>query len=301
MNNPSLRKKDNILVGSLVSLISYLCIALMAAAVKLVPHTVNIGTIIFFQYLITFLLTLPNVFIEGIGSLKTTQFRAHFIRDIAGILTFTFFFLSLATISIVNAIVLRSTTPFWIPLILFFWRGDRIRLSLWAAIAVGFIGIILIVKPGASGYLNIGTIFALLSGFVMAISALTIRRMSASEPAQRTLFYYGLIATVVSLPFAFLHRTSMSWQVWVLLISIGVLMYIVQYTLIIAFRYAKASRLAPMSYTAIVFSGLLDWFIWHKAPDLLEYLGIILVIGAGIISILIERKYEKTNETPIKR
>lgn len=296
MQNTSLRKKDNILIGSLVALISYLCVALMAAAVKLVPHSVSLGTIIFFQYLVTLLLSLPGVFKDGISSLKTEKFKSHLLRDIAGILTFGFFFLSLYYTSILNSIVLRSTTPFWIPLILLGWRGDKIRLSLWAAITVGFIGVILIIQPGTDGYLNIGTIYALISGFIMAISALTIRRMSATEPAQRTMFYYGLIATIVTLPFAFIHWHPMSWQTWILLIAIGILMYALQYTLVIAFRYAKASRLAPISYTAIVFSGILDWLIWHKTPNLFEYIGIALVIGAGIVSILIERKYEKPIE-----
>lgn len=295
MQNSSLRKQHNILIGSLVALVSYLCVALMAAAVKLVPANVSLGTVIFFQYFVTLLLCLPGVYVNGISSLKTEKFKNHLLRDLAGVLTFGFFFLALHYTSIVNAVVLRSTTPFWIPLILFVWRGDKIRLSLWAAIVIGFVGIVLIIKP-TSGYLNLGTLYALLSGFIMAISALTIRRMSATEPAQRTMFYYGLIATIVTLPFAFLHWQPLSWQTWSLLIAIGILMYVLQYTLIIAFRYAKTSRLAPMSYAAIVFSGILDWIIWHKTPDLLEYMGIALVFGAGILSIMIERKYEKPQQ-----
>lgn len=277
----------------MISLISYISVALMAACVKLVPHSVGIGTIIFFQYVVALALCLPGVLRDGIISLKTERFLGHLARDIAGILTFGLFFLSLSTISLTNAIVLRSTTPFWVPLMLLAWRGDRISKGLWIAITVGFIGVIFIVRPTATGYFNIGTLYALASGFVMAISALTIRRLSASEPAQRTLFYYCLLGSLTSLPFAFAHWTAINTITWVLLISIGILMYIIQYTLIAAFRYAKASVLAPMSYIAIVFSGILDWLIWNKIPGIYSAIGIILVVLSGMITIFLERKKER--------
>ncbi len=293
MNNYSLRKPNNIAIGSLICLISYFSVALMAALVKLVPHSVGIGKIIFFQYAVSLILCLPCVFQKGITSLKTERFMGHLFRDLVGIATFGLFFLSLLYISLTNSVVLRSTTPFWIPLILFAWRGDKISKNLWLSIAIGFIGVIFIIKPTAQGYFNIGTLYALASGFFMGISALTIRRLSATEPAYRTLFYYCLIATLVSLPFALTHWVYFSPSVWLLLISIGILMYIIQYTLIVAFRFAKTSVLAPISYTAIVFSGVFDWILWNKIPDSYEFIGIILVVASGIMTIVFERKKER--------
>ena len=127
----------------------------------------------------------------------------------------------------------------------------------------------------------------------MGIAALTIRRLSATEPASRTLFYYCLIASLTSLPFVSAKWNELSLHTWLLLIGIGILMYLLQYTLILAFRYAKASVLAPMSYTAIVFSGMLDWFLWNKIPDRYEWLGVALVVSSGIATIILERKNEQ--------
>ena len=289
----TLRKPHNVALGSVVYLSSCLAIALMGTFVKLVPSDVNIGTIIFFQYMISLILCVPGILKNGISSLKTNKFKAHLLRDLTGILTFGLYFLALTFISLVNASVLRSTTPFWLPLILFLWRGDRISKMLWASIILGFLGIGLVIKPTAHGYLNIGSLLALGSGFFMAISALTIRRLSATEPAQRTLFYYCLIATITSLPFALTHWVHLSGHTVLLLILIGILMYVTQYTLILAYRSAKASVLSPISYSVIVFAGILEWIIWNKTPDLLGYLGITLVILAGIATIIFERKNEK--------
>lgn len=286
------RKSPHIFWGSLFVLISYFSVALMGTLVKLVPSTVSIGTIIFFQYLIVLLGCLPLVFVKGSASLKTSRFSGHFFRAIVGIITFGLFFLSLSSISMTNAVVLRSTTPFWIPIILLLWRRQSVPWRLWITIVIGFLGVILVVNPSGTGYFSIGTWYALGSGVFVALAALAIRRLSSSEPPHRTLFYYALIATLVTFPFA-----SFQWRLfesfsWLLLMGIGVLMFIIQWTLIKAFQYAKASRLAPMSYTAIVFSALFDWLIWNKIPGALNVVGILVIVGSGTIALLLEKKHE---------
>jgi len=283
-------KPQNLLLASLVALLSYLCVALMGAAVKLMPSTVHTGVMIFFQYVIALILCVPLALKQGLANLKTQKFPAHVLRDLAGVVTFGLFFLSLAYISLTNSIVLRSTTPFWIPLILLVWRRDRVSMVLWISIIIGFIGVVFIVQPGTHGYFNLGSLLALASGFVMGISALTIRRLGKTEPPQRTLFYYFLIATIVSIPFAIYSWSPLNLHAWILLIIIGILMYVIQYTLIIAFSYAKASKLSPISYSAIVFSGLLDWLVWHQVPNLYGYIGIVLVIAAGMVTIFFEKQ-----------
>lgn len=287
------RKPDQILLGSLITIISYFCVALMGTFVQMVPPSVGMGKIVFFQYLVSLSLCLPHLFIQGISSLKTSRFPGHLFRDLVGVTTFGLYFLSLSYTSLTKAVVLRSTTPFWIPIILFLWRRDRIPFKLWIVIFLGFLGVLLIVKPSGADSSKLGFLFAIGSGFFMALAALAIRRLSATEPPQRTMFYYFLIASLTSLPFALFHWEPYSWSTWLLLIAIGILMYIVQYTLILAFQYAKASRLAPMSYTAIVFSALLDWWLKNQFPDLLTICGILLVVGLGILGIIFERQNEK--------
>jgi drug/metabolite transporter (DMT)-like permease len=286
------RKPGQIAVGSSISLISYFSVALMGAFVKLIPPAVGMGKIIFFQYLISLLCTLPFVLVKGVSILKTSRLSAHLFRDIVGVATFGLFFLSLASISLTNAVVLRSTTPFWIPIILLLWRQEPIPWPLWIAIIIGFLGVLLVVNPSSSGYFSLGTLYALGSGLLMALAALSIRRLSATEPPERTLFYYCLIATVISLPFALSQWELFEPSVWALLIGIGILMFIIQWTLIIAFQYAKASRLAPISYTAIAFSAFFDWLLWHKTPGLSSGIGILVIMGSGIAAILLEKKTE---------
>lgn len=284
------RKPHQIVIGSSISLISYFAVSLMGVLVKVASPTLDMGMIIFCQYFVSLLCSLFFLPKYGIKTLKTTRFAGHLFRDLVGIATFGLFFLSVAHISLTNATVLRSTTPFWIPLILLLWRKESIPPSLWISILIGFLGVAFVVKPSTSGYLSLGTIYALGSGLFMALAALSIRRLSKTEPAHRTLFYYCLIGTLVSLPF-FKWKLLELWHLSILL-GIGILMFIVQWTLIIAFQYAKASRLAPMSYTAVLFSVIWDLTLWHKVPDVISSLGIAIIIGSGLAAIWLEKKKE---------
>lgn len=283
-------RPDNITMGSLLFLFSYFNIAVMGAVVKSLPDTVTVGAIIFFQFSIPLLLSLPKILRKGVRCLRTDFYHVHLLRDISGVFTFTAFFFALSFISLTNAIVLRSTTPFWIPIILFIWQRKHITKQLWLAIFAGFIGITLMVKPDLNGYFNIGSLLALASGFFIAISTLIIRELSSTEPTERSLFYYCLFATIVSFPFV--NHGWMQWDAatWSLLISVGVLMYLIENTFIVALSYEKASTLAPISYSAIIFSAIFDWLIWGKNFDRYDCLGAIFIVSAGLLSVRNERR-----------
>lgn len=290
------RKKENIFYAISFALISYFAVATMGVFVKFLPSDIHLSTSLFIQYFVSFLLVLSIILKQEKGYLKTQKPLLHVIRVLAGIATFGLFFLSLNDISLVNAIVLRSTTPFFIPLILFFWKGQRLSPALWIAIVIGFVGILLIIKPSFH-HLNQGMLYGLASGFAMAIAALAVRRMNRTEAPYRSLFYYFLGATVVLTPF-FLYDLSsfyaaVTLNVMLLLIGIGVCMFVLQLTLIKAFLYGKPSVLGPIAYTAILYSGFYDWFIWHHFPDYLTLIGIVLIVLTTFIILWNEHNVEK--------
>lgn len=290
------RKPENILYAVFLAVISYLAVSVMGVLVKFLPTNVNLSITLFSQYVVGLILISFFVFRNPGAYLKTKKPWLHLIRISSGVITFALFFISLNYTSLVNSIVLRSTTPFFIPLILLAWKGQRVAKELWFAIVVGFIGVVCIIKPSVSN-LNFGSLIALGSGFVMAIAALSVRRLSRTEPPQRTLFYYFLFPTLVLLPF-FLDNMSViqSFSTVALLLGIGFCMFIVQYGLVLAFAYGKTSTLAPIAYTAILFSGLFDWFIWHIVPDAISCLGIALIILAALVILWQQKKQEKQHE-----
>jgi len=96
---------------------------------------------------------------------------------------------------------------------------------------------------------------------------LSVRWLCETEPKLRLLFYYFLLSTALILPFAlFFWQTPEPWT-WIYLAGIGLCLLASQVRLIVAYRYASAVTLAPIIYSVIVFTALIDWAVWHQVPS----------------------------------
>ncbi len=126
---------------------------------------------------------------------------------------------------------------------------------------IGFIGIVLILQPGASVF-SWATPLAIVAGVFSAIALVTVGRLNLTEPSARILFYYLLY-----------------------LIGIGLTMAIAQFLLILAYEYASPSRVAPFNYSVVIFSGLIGWAVWNEIPNVLSLVGTLLVCAGGILSV----------------
>lgn len=279
--------------GAFYAIACYLCVALMSVCSKIASQNVSILTIVFFQNAICFLINLPKVLKHGVKGLKTEHPYLHFTRDLAGLLSFSFLFFSIQTIPLANAVLLQNTAPLWIPFIIWIWFKKKVPSHLWYSILIGFLGVIFILKP-SSKIIDLHSLMGLFSGIFLAISLLAIRRLAATEPMPRVLFYYFLLGTLFSAPFAAKEIIpSLSGMVFFPLLGVALFFFLAQVFITLAFGHSKASTLSPLSYSAVLFSAIFDGVIWGKIPDIWSAIGMILVILGGISAVYLEKKYEK--------
>jgi drug/metabolite transporter (DMT)-like permease len=109
--------------------------------------------------------------------------------------------------------------------------------------------------------------------------------LGTTEPTSRILFYYFGISTLLCIPFAVAEWRPFGLRGSIYLVGIAAALLVSQALIVLAYRYASAVQVGPFVYTTIVFTALIDWFLWNRAPTLLVVLGIALVIGGGIIAI----------------
>jgi drug/metabolite transporter (DMT)-like permease len=283
-------QQTNLVQGAIYVTCCYLCLALFSACAKVASETVSTFTVLFFQNFICFLFNLPKALR---GGLKTEHPYLHLTRDLFGFASYFLFVLSVAYIPLTNAVLLSNSAPLWIPFIIWIWFKKKVPPYLWGSLILGFIGIVLILKPG-SDIIDKASLLALVSGIFIAVALVAIRRLTLTEPPSRTLFYYFLLGSVVSLP-GFMLDLSAAFRFPALYFLVGgaVLFYLVQIFIIKGLSRGKASTLSPLVYTVVLFSAILDRIFWHKIPDLLSLIGMGLVIIGGIISVYFEKKYEK--------
>ncbi len=274
---------ENAGLGGVLIVIAFLCVAIMSALGKAAVR-VPTGTIVFFQNFVSLLLFLPWVLRRGIASIKTSRTWLHILRAVAGLLSQVLMFAAVKKMPLMNAVLLSNSAPLFIPLITWAWLKQKIGGVTWASLTIGFVGVILILKPNATLVSNPSALIAISAAVFAAFALVTVNRLSTTETTERILFYYFLISSLGTAPSAVVEWRAPTAREWLLLIGIGVFMAASQLLIILAYRQASAGRIAPFNYSVVVFSGLIGWVIWKNTPDMLSLCGVVLVTLGGILS-----------------
>jgi len=190
-------------VGSLV--LAILIFSLQDIAVKWMGGSYPILEIVIFRGLIATPITLLFFRLEGQRGLPTTkQHRLEYVRGLFLFLSYTTYFMGLATLPLAEIAAIRFSAPLMITALSVLLLGETVLPSRWLALSIGFIGVLIIVKPGSANF-NIGSIFILLSTLFYALSAMLTRRLQTTD-SSATMAYYSslfyLIAAFILAPLA---------------------------------------------------------------------------------------------------
>lgn len=176
---------------------SGLLFSAMGAMVKYLSTHLPNEMVVFFRSAMGLAALLPWVWRRGFGQLKTRQWRGHLLRGLAGLAAMYCYFFAIAHMPLAEATLLNYSTPLFVPFIAMLWLGEKISHRLWAAIGLGFFGIVLILKPGPKLFTPVSLI-GVASGIFAALAMTSIRRLTRSEPTLRIVFYFSAVGTAVS-------------------------------------------------------------------------------------------------------
>ena len=255
--------------------------ACMGALAKWAAATLPSDVVVFFRAAIGLLVLLPWMLRRGLPSLATAHMRWHLSRGLAGLAAMYCFFYAVAHLPLGEAILLNYTTPLFIPFIALWALGEQPTRRVWAGIAIGFVGLVLILKPGMALF-SPAALVGVAAGFLAAIAMVSIRRLGRTEPTIRIVFYFSVIATVgAAVPLLWRWRLPAP-NLWLALIAVGVIATAAQLLLTRAYRIAPAAQIGPFIYVSVVFATAIGWAVWGQMPDTVSAAGMALVIVAGI-------------------
>ena len=277
-------KTTNIRLGALYMVASALLFASMAASVGVAARELPNAPIVFFRHFIMLVFLLPWLWREGRHALDTEDLQGHVVRGLAGVSAVACYFFAIARLRLADAVLLNQSMPLFIPLVERAWLGERIPPRLWGVLALGFAGLLLILRPG-TGVFEPVALVGVASAVFASVSQVGIRRLTRTEPVTRIVFYFGLVASVVAAPPAAWWWKSPSAGTWAVLLLMGVFATVGQLTLTRAYLHAPAASVGPFLYAGPVFAGLLDWLIWDRLPDALFVVGAIVVIMAATLAL----------------
>jgi drug/metabolite transporter (DMT)-like permease len=275
---------DDLPRGALLMVASALLFAAMGEAVKMASAHLSNAMVVFFRNALGLLALSPWLVRLGAKGLRTTAWREHLVRGLAGLASMYCYFYAIARLGLSEAILLNYSLPLFMPLIARAWLGEAVPARLWRALGLGFLGILLILRPGA-GVFRPAALAALAAAVLAALAQVGVRRLTRTEPIARIVFYFALISTLVSALPVLTVWTTPERHVWPVLTALGVLATLAQLLLTQAYARAPAAQVGPFIYSSVVFAGLMDWWLWGRLPDAAFALGAVLVCAAGILAL----------------
>ena len=203
-------------------------------------------------------------------------FRASFLI----LATFTFF-LSLKYLPIADALAIFFVQPLIVVVLSALVLGEKVGPRRWAAVFVGFIGTMIIIRPGF-GTVNPRTWLALAAGTSLAVYFVMTRRISGSAKAMVTTFQtnaIGMILASLAMPFVWVTPTA---QQWLMFVGLGLVATIGHFMIVRAYDFAEASLLAPFAYTEMIMATVLGWYFFGDFPDRATLIGVTVLISSAL-------------------
>jgi drug/metabolite transporter (DMT)-like permease len=287
LNNYKLLSKLKLIdKGVFFMLLSALIAALSGAVAKVLSQTMDPIEIVFYRNLLGVMIILYS-FKRVSVSIDKSKLHLLFLRGFFGTLAMLLFFYTIATIPLGVAIILNKTSPFFVTILAYYLMKESISTSTFFALIIGFIGIVLIVKPFGFD-ISIEHILGVLGGFFAACAYATIKKIKDIYDARVIMLSFMGIGVVIPL-LIFLFTPYAKFQihtdvfVWLLIALMAVLSTASQWFLTRAYSLTKASIIGVVGYTSIPFAVGFGVVLGDSLPDMYTFLGIAFIVLGGIL------------------
>lgn len=266
--------------AALLMLGSTLAFGLMAIAIRYATRYVPTQEVAFFRNAFGLLALLPMLIRPGSAPLKTQQLPRYFLRSAIGLASMLCAFWAIGHLPISQAISLSYSTPLFVTIAAVLWLGETVRMRRWAAVIIGFIGVLIIVRPGSTSFTP-GTLVAVGAAVLSSLVAIQIKQLTRIDSADTVVFYtyvFWVPLSLVPALFVWVWPTGLAW-VW--LVATGVLGTLGQLLWTRALRLGEVSALTPISFMQLPLVSLLGWLLFNEALDRWTVIGAGIILGAN--------------------
>jgi drug/metabolite transporter (DMT)-like permease len=268
--------------------------AMMAALKFGSLHGVGAVELIFYRNLFALPTILAWVMLSGgFATVRTSRPAAHATRAAIGLSAMFLSFIALTLLPLAEATAIGFSTPLFATILSALVLRERVLWHRWAAVAVGFVGVLIVVQPGAGALPPLGAAIALAGACGAAVVVITLRQIGATESATATTFWFTsacILVTAVPMPFVFANHGP---NVWLALVLGGIFGGFGQIMMTAGLRYAPVSVLAPFDYLQIVWATGWGYLLFATFPSTGALLGAALIAASGCYVVWRERRMRR--------
>tara|TARA_B100002052_G_scaffold281576_1_gene290745 strand:+ start:87 stop:929 length:843 start_codon:yes stop_codon:yes gene_type:complete len=266
----------------ILNLSAWAVLPFMDTIAKYLSSEISFFQITWARYFFTVVWTLPFMYFFFKKNLKWSENpKLQILRGMTLLSANICFFYSISVISMAKALTLAFIAPLVTTALSPIFLGENVGIKRWSAVIVGFIGSLIVIRPGLIEF-NIATVAALGTGFFYGVYLIITRKLHTVDNPLLTLLITGVVGAIISSLFVPIVWVNLSQSQWLWLALMGIFACLGHLLLIYSLRYADASKLAPFGYFEIITNIILGYYFFRDFPDVWTFAGLFIIISSGV-------------------
>ena len=283
--------------GIFWALLAAALFSIAAAMAKAAVNEFHVLQILFFRQIVVFLSSLPDIARDFPQSLKTQRPGIHAVRLMGAFTALSCSIWAVAVLPLTTATTLGFAQVFFVALVALWFLKEPVGQHRIAAVIVGFIGVLVVMRPGVEGLIDIHALIPVMAALGAAVAITSVRNLSQTESTATLLVYQSVFVGVLAgIPMFWLWRTP-DWTGLVLLLTMGVVAALGQWVGVKALRLGEVSVVGNMEYTKLIYAALIGYLVFNEIPDAPTIIGAAIIVGSAIYIFNRENRSRKTSES----
>ena len=275
--------------GILWALFAYALFAVAAAMAKLASVDYHVLQILLFRQLVVFLSCLPSIAKSFPCSLKTQHPGLHIVRLMGAFVGLSGSLLAVTLLPLTTAITLGFAQVLFVALLALFFLKERVGVHRIGAVTVGFVGVVIVMRPGAEGLFNVSALVPVVAAMGAGVAMISVRKLSQTESTATLLVYQAVFVGVLAgIPLFWLWQTP-DLKGLLILLGMGVLATAGQWVGVKGLRLGEASVIGNIQYMQLIYAAILGYFLFDEIPDGYTLIGGAVIISAALYIVYRER------------
>ena len=292
-------KKNKLISVALLAIGATLFGSFMGAGVKLLSDDLHPIMICFYRCLMGLIIITPFVARNNFQALQTDNMRLQIFRALINIISMICWFSAIGMMHFEKATALGFTTPLFTTVLAVFVLGEVIRFHRTAALLLGFVGILIIIRPGYMPF-EFGTILMLIASFSFSFVLIFVKKLSATDSSLTIIFYHLLYMTPAFFILSLFYWENINLNQLIIFILMGTSGLLSHWCLAQAFKMSDTTFVMPLQFTKLIWASLIGLFIFAEQPDIWTWIGGIVIFISVVYITYREAFKKKGTKKPIQ-
>ena len=235
----------------------------------------------FARTLLAIMFLAPTFRKVGLNGLRTTQLNLHFFRGMVSAIAVIASFYAVTVIPLANAVSYSFAAPVIATVLAVIFLKEKIRLPRIMAVIIGFIGVLVLLRPGSVPFTT-GVAAALISAISVAFAIICIRKLSLTDKPNVVAVYSLLFTLPITFCFALFEWSWPTSEQWIILLLVGLCAAMAQFSISKAFSSSETTAIMPIDFTRLIFSATIGYLFFDETPDVYTFIGATIILSSAV-------------------